>query len=144
MNGYQSIDCESYIKRIDSEHAAVRHSLINLHKMLATCHEAPDKCPCVPHAELVRLREELARHFLEEEAGGCLEEAACRCPSLSHEVSLLEAQHRELLQLLDGLVAATASQTSEVPLEKFREFEALLLEHEKKEDQVIRHGFNVA
>jgi hemerythrin len=144
MNGYQNIDCEAYLKRIDSEHHAVKASLNRLHKMLTTCHDKPTECGCVPHDELKQLREELARHFQEEESGGCLEEAACRCPSLAHEVTMLEGQHRTLLHQLDALITATPAKSLKVPMELFREFEAQLLEHEAKEETIIRHGFNVA
>jgi hypothetical protein len=94
---------------------------------------------------LVRIREELARHFAEEEAGGCLEEAACRCPSLSAQVRTIQGEHITLLAEVDRLIERAA--TCEKP-DARHEFEtdfAKLCErlhaHEAAENDVLRRGF---
>jgi iron-sulfur cluster repair protein YtfE (RIC family) len=144
MNGYQSTNCEALVQRLDAEHEAVRMRLARLHELLAQCTGEGGPCGMNVRTEMAQLYDELRRHFQEEETGGCLEEAACRCPSLSHEVSRLEAEHRELLAQLERLMRPLSSASEPVVLDDFAAFEASLRAHEVREDRVVRHGFNIA
>jgi len=94
-------------------------------------------------ADLAALRRDMAAHFREEEDGGCLEEAVSRCPSLAHEVRMIEAEHRELLEQLDAIIAAQR-QTGLIAAADLARFAAAIDRHEAAEDHVVQHGFNVA
>jgi hypothetical protein len=92
------------------------------------------------------LRDELAQHFAEEEAGGCIEEAVCRCPRLASEARHVERQHPVLLDELDGVIAlARVLQPGRVGrqtlLNEFDEFAANLKKHESAEDHILQVGF---
>jgi hemerythrin len=95
--------------------------------------------------DLGRLREELARHFEMEEAGGCLEDAACRCPRLSGEIARLEREHPLMLRMLDRLVerAATGDIGCETDdfVEAFRRLVKSLHAHEAAENHVMAEAF---
>ena len=54
-------------------------------------------------AGLTAIRAELARHFAEEESGGCLEEAVAHCPALSTDARHAQAEQQQLLEVLDEL-----------------------------------------
>jgi len=54
------------------------------------------------------LRVELIAHLAEEEVDGCLGEAAARCPSAASQLKSIAADHEQLLQSVDRLIAAVA------------------------------------
>ena len=98
---------------------------------------------------LVSLRDELAHHFREEESGGCLEEAAARCPHLSTEVQEATANQARLLEPLNELIdrcqsvsCRTATQAKALAQE-FRQVVCELRVHEALECQIIQQGFSV-
>ena len=96
---------------------------------------------------LKSLREEVARHFRQEESGGCLEEAVSRCPSLADEAARLEKEHKELLSELDNLLAQTQRETtgekdSVQDFESgFRQFVEQLENHEAQERRILQSAF---
>jgi iron-sulfur cluster repair protein YtfE (RIC family) len=98
---------------------------------------------------LAAIRDELARHFQEEEAGGCLEEAASLCPGLSSEVTAIEADHARLLTELDELINRARQLTKPTAREAHalgQELRALandLHAHEARENQIMQRGFGV-
>ncbi len=145
MRDYEQ--CRPYIEHWIAEHK-------RLHRLMQKAHAAiiqasgPDRDATAQHvvAELRRLREELAYHFREEEAGGCMDEAACMCPKLGPEVTRIEAEHVELLQRLDGLIAQAADldETVAKRVAFDRELNDLcqqLHAHEAAENAVLRQGF---
>ena len=146
MNGEESTACQGYLQRLEADHARVNIMLRELHEL---CEAAPQIANAVEPrqemvAQLTQLRGELAKHFREEEDGGCIEEAVCRCPSLSSEVGQLESQHALLLDGLDQLVNDVRDGKCVISSRKFQQFEQQLREHEEHEERVVRHGFNVA
>lgn len=138
MNGCDCERCHAYVQHMDSEHHRLNGELAALHAMLGRAGSRTDIV-----AEMEKLRGQLSRHFHEEEEGGCLEEAVSRCPSLAHEVSLIEAEHRELLKQVDAMLARerTAHATTS---EEFGDFMHAIERHEAAEDHVLQHGLNVA
>ena len=98
---------------------------------------------------LVAIRDELARHFQEEEAGGCLEEAASLCSGLSNEVTAIEAEHAKLLSELDELIDRARQLTRPAAREAHalgQELRALahaVRLHEARENQIMQRGFGV-
>lgn len=97
--------------------------------------------------ELSELSNELRRHFAEEEQGGCLEEAVCRCPSVAHEADGLLREHAGLLASLDQVIFRLKSDSkSEPPEDVETEFEGFaneLLAHEAAENRVMQRGFGI-
>ncbi len=106
---------------------------------------APDSAPSLLDG-LANLREELQRHFSVEEEGGCIEEAVCRCPSLSPEATRLEHQHPVLLGSLDSIIERlrSSSQREHDIGETSRQFKQLvktLHAHEAAEDRIMQRAF---
>lgn len=100
MNGYDWDRCQGYMRHMDEQHKRLNQELRRLHD------EVQGGAPrAAILSDLEALRRDLAAHFREEEEGGCLEEAVSRCPSLAHEVRMIEAEHRELLAQLDAMIA---------------------------------------
>lgn len=138
MNGCECDRCNAYMQHMESEHHQLNSELTMLHAML----DKP-KSRIGVVAELEKLRAKLASHFHEEEEGGCLEEAVCRCPSLAHEVSLIEAEHRDLLKQVDAMLARERANHATTTAE-FEGFMHAIERHEAAEDHVLQHGLNVA
>jgi len=97
---------------------------------------------------LVNLRAELARHFHDEESGGCLEEAVCRCPSLGDEANRIEGEHGPLLAELDVMISQL--QSAREPLKtarelrgKFDAFSQALHAHEQAENALLENAFGI-
>jgi hypothetical protein len=94
------------------------------------------------------LYDDLAHHFSEEDAGGCMEYAASRAPGLAGEVRALEQEHPALLGQLRNIVtqlqAATpgAARTAEF-IAAFDAFFVRLLSHEARENRVVERGLNL-
>jgi len=96
---------------------------------------------------LAVLREYLARHFAQEEAGGFLEESLARMPRLSRAVRDVLAEHPGLLAEIDGLLERLTAR--DIGMEAWRQagrdFEAFasrLLAHERNENAVVQEGYN--
>ncbi len=89
------------------------------------------------------MRNELDRHFNEEEQGGCIEEAVCRCPSLSQDATRVEQQHPGLLEQLDNII----SRTRTVPCviadieHDVADFASQLMAHEAAESRILQRAF---
>jgi hypothetical protein len=96
---------------------------------------------------LTAVRQAMARHFREEEEGGCLEEAVAHCPSLSTDVLHLEAEHGRLLADIDDLILRAerlqqpTTRDAHVLGQELRTVVRALVAHEANEDRVIERGF---
>lgn len=139
-----------YINHIVAEHKRL-HSMLRQMRH-AICHSVqPDENPSFARiAEvLARLREELTHHFAEEEAGGCLDEAVSRCPSLSAEAKRIEAEHADILAQLDRLAEQAGSlpptPQNQVAIQRaFDQLYRLLHQHEAAENRLLAEGFGIA
>lgn len=98
-------------------------------------------------SSLESLGGELARHFEEEENGGCLEEAVSRQPSLSQETRRLEHEHGEMLGLVRGLVGRLRTLPRGDSIERietdYHHFVETLQDHEAAEDRILAEGLGV-
>src|SRR6266850_3554698 len=94
-----------YVDHLLAEHRRLDHLISRTVATLPSWDDT-DAATWLPGmmAGLTAIREELAHHFQEEEAGGCLEEAVAHCPGLSSEVAQVEADHAKLLADLDELI----------------------------------------
>jgi hemerythrin len=142
-------DCRPYVQHLLTEHR-------RLHTMLRLARSAIRQC-CGPDrdattADIVRVlkqvRDELSHHFADEEAGGCIEEAVSRCPSISPQASRVQSEHPELLRQLDALLAqvSDSEQTVAGRITVQRQFDELcrqLHAHEAAENDLLRQAFGV-
>lgn len=95
---------------------------------------------------LEELRIDLTRHFHQEEGDGCLEEAACRCPSLGQKASEIERQHPLLLEQLGRIIERASGEVRSGDVARqtrddFRQFARNLHEHEAAENQLLASAF---
>jgi hemerythrin len=147
--------CDNAESKIYVNHVLVEHR--RLHSMLHKARRAieqtsgPDRDVTLQQvaAILRQVRNELAHHFAEEEAGGCLEEAVSRCPRLATALKEIEREHPALLTEVDRLIAMAedgpADLQHRIMIE--REFDELCTQlhaHEAAEYAVLRDGFGVA
>jgi hemerythrin-like domain-containing protein len=140
--------CQPFVEHLRGEHARLNAELRAVQEALAEFISAPRNTADAGAvaARLVRLRDELDRHYAEEEAGGCLEEAVSRCPSLGADVQRLVKEHPVLRRQMDELVAKAQrlSQTPQQFDEVARDFAALtawLHRHESEENRILLYGF---
>ncbi len=134
----------AYVAHMRAEHRRLSHCLRGVERQWEAVGLAPASSELFDHLlqELRALRAELARHFAEEEAGGCLEEAVSALPQLSREVARLEREHAELLEALDRLLLdmrAGARRGSPVRTceHEFRRLAARLRGHEAAETRIL-------
>lgn len=98
-------------------------------------------------AALESLREHLRSHFVQEEAGGFLEESITRMPRLAGAAKGVLAEHPALLADLDHLLETlrTADHSASAWRQSGQEFErfaARLVAHERSENAVLQEGYN--
>jgi hypothetical protein len=138
-------------RRSYADHLIAEHR--RLHRMLRVVSTAimpaPTGGPAPTSAAIIKVlrevRDELERHFAQEEGGGCLDEAVSCCPTLSPEARRIEAEHPRLLESMDRLIAQAQDydQSVEKRIELEREFEELcrqLAAHEAAENTLLRRG----
>jgi hypothetical protein len=137
-------ESRSYVQHLLSEHRRLHDLLRQARRAIVGNGVRKTAAECA--TILGAVRDELQRHFAEEEGEGCLAEAVSRCPALSEEARAIEAQHPALLSRLDVLRSqiAVAEPTAECRVETLREFDDLLRDlhaHEAAENNVLRRGF---
>jgi len=135
-----------YIDHLRAEHRLLHDEVRSIEKMLCdTVAGQGDSLELRRRLDL--LSSDLRRHFTEEEAGGCLEEAVSRCPSAASQADALEAQHATLLARIERiagrLVAGTPRENAESENEDFNWFAKDLLAHEAAENQIMQRAFGV-
>lgn len=148
MSNYDS--SRSYIEHFEVEHRRLGDLIRKTTAMFPSWEEVDlkDWLPRIVE-RLKVVRTELERHFQEERAGGCLEEAVSHCPSIAHEARQAEAEHPKLLQLLDDLIrvgegaARPTLKVARALQRGFQGFVKQLQQHEALEFKIVQHGFNV-
>lgn len=139
-----------YVRHLAAEHRRLHGILRRLQDSLVYA-VGPDEAPTFTEVVRIlgRLRDELAHHFAQEEAGGCLDEAVSHCPRLSAEARRIGAEHPELLAEADRLIARV-QQLEPTSVNQFalqREFESFfhnIRAHEKSESDLLRQGFGTS
>ena len=107
-----------------------------------------DQAACTALSEEVihrlhSLRDELQMHFDEEESGGCMEEAVCGQPKLSHAVTRLEHEHPELLLQIDWIIDVAQAGVAELASQEFERFVPRLRAHATAENRILAAGFDL-
>ena len=138
-------DCHAYVERLQHEHSQIHQLLLEIgHEVAAMDHPSQGTDPFGHLAQrLSGLRQQLQAHFAEEEAGGCLEEAVTRCPSLSEESQAIVAEHPQLDRMLEQLVEQTRNREV-TPADVQRDYRALaakLHAHEAAENRLLQMAF---
>ena len=102
-------DCRAYVEHLQHEHGRLNQLLLEIdHEVAALGRVGQPEVPITHFAQrLADLRQQLQAHFTEEEAGGCLEEAVSRCPSLSEDSKAIVAEHSVLDRMLEQLHVQT-------------------------------------
>jgi iron-sulfur cluster repair protein YtfE (RIC family) len=145
MRDYE--ECRPYIEHVLAEHR-------RLHQMLGSMRQAivhsvgPDGDASFAEVTRIlrRLRDELSHHFAEEDAGGCMDEAVCRCPRLAGEEKRIAAEHPAILAQLDRLIEGTtkspANLRNQMALQhQFKDLCEQLYAHERAENHLLQEGF---
>jgi len=102
-------DCDcgaAYVERLEKSHEQLERLVRESERMLAAWPDNPTTGAAVVAQHLRDLRTALERHFAEEAAGGCLEEAAARTPRLGPIAERVVDDHMGLLIELERLIAA--------------------------------------
>lgn len=134
-----------FVVHMRDEHRRLRELLIRIEQNWIVADEGSEPVAPQLSKSLQELRSELVHHFAEEENGGCLEEAACRCPSLSHDVRRVEGEHVTLLNELDAVIKDVPADADSAAFPKqheaFKRFTAKLRNHETAENQLLETAF---
>jgi hemerythrin len=141
----QYSECRVYVDHLLAEHRRL-HRMLREARIAVRAGDPGEKS--IDHIVQVlrNVRQELQQHFAEEEAGGCLEEAVSFCPRLSGELRRIEAEHPEMLNEIDRLIAQALDSEptvdSRLALENaFDELCHQLHAHEAAENELLRQGF---
>ncbi|WP_425616684.1 hypothetical protein NA78x_000337 [Anatilimnocola sp. NA78] len=97
-------ECRAYWDHVQLQHRHMQQLLDKLRSLVVGakgCSFAFDDAKQL----LGDLADQLARHIAEEEGGGCVEEAVCRCPRLSSEARDLKAQQPRLQAAIERITA---------------------------------------
>lgn len=147
MTSYEN--CRCYVDHLMTEHRRL-HRLLRLARAALVGSGGPDRdASGTDMVKVLRqVRSELARHFAQEEGGGCLDEVVSHCPSLSHDAQRIMGEHPPLLEGVDRLIAEAldCDQSVERRLAVERGFDELcrqLETHECAENNLLRKGFGV-
>jgi hypothetical protein len=143
-------ESESFIENLLAEHRRVDAMLREAWSAIVQS-RGPDVDAASEDVAVVlrRVREDLARHFAEEEAGGCLEEAVTKCPRFSCDEIRILAEHPELLDCLDSLIEQIATAFEETGSRHafeidFGDFCRRVHAHEAAENELIRQALGAA
>jgi Hemerythrin HHE cation binding domain len=143
MNGAE--DCRAYVEHLQHEHGRLHQLLLEIGHEVEKLGQAGPPSGVFDHLaqRLTDLRQQLQTHFAEEEAGGCLEEAVTRCPSLSDDSKAIVAEHPVLDRMLEQLLVQTRKQavSSSDFQRDYQAFAKKLHAHEAAENRLLQMAF---
>lgn len=146
MNGTE--DSRAYVEHLQREHHRLNRLLLEIGHEVEELVRVSQPGITFEHVaqRLADLHQQLRSHFMEEETGGCLEEAVSRCPSLSEDCKRIIAEHAVLDRMLEQLVAQTRNQEvlSADVQRSYRAFAEKLRAHEAAETRLLRMAFSDA
>jgi hypothetical protein len=138
-------ECVAYAEHLHHEHSRLNRLLTEVGHEVARLGQ-----PDVEHGLRARLEtritdlcDQLNSHFAEEEAGGCLEEAVTRCPSLAAEMSTVMQEHQVLDRLLCTLLAQLGDPavTAAEVQSSWQAFYTTIQSHEAAETRLLQMAF---
>jgi hypothetical protein len=139
----------AFVDHLVAEHRRLDHLLVQSAAVIRD--DAGGAKQWLPRltATVTALRCELAQHFGAENQGGCLEEAAARCPAVSLDVRRLVCEQDELIERLDEMLGrcqtTTELTTTQVGAieQELRLIVSEVRRHETQESRVVERGFSV-
>lgn len=148
-NGIHIHEADPFYVQALAEHRELHAAVERIRRLLASGLSGAEGGPTAVDAvhAVGNLRDQLQRHFEQEEAGGYLEEAVARLPQIAPQAKTLQRQHREFLDLANAMLAAAESEdsaTSMLPKLKtdFDLFAKRLEAHEAAENILLERAFN--
>lgn len=138
-------DCVAFAEHLYHEHHRLNRLLLEIsHDVVKLGQpEAQQSLRMHLDARITDLRDQLKSHFAEEEAGGCLEEAVTRCPSLARDTNTIFQEHHLLDQLLCRLqsqVSDSAAMPTDIQA-SWQAFYNKIRAHEAAETRLLRTAF---
>jgi len=136
--------CGAYVEHLQAEHHRLNCALLEIRHQFGELNRSmqPQAALAGIIERLEDLLKKLRSHFAEEEAGGCLEEAVARCPSLGPQSRDLMGEHpqlaRALEQLLEGMKSRAANE--DAWQQQFEAFATDLKTHECAENRLLQVG----
>lgn len=138
-------ECIAYAEHMHHEHRRLNRLLLEIGRDFGRL-DSPLRPPeLLTHLSerIADLRQQLQAHYAEEEAGGCLEEAVTRCPSLACDCQAIVAEHPLLDRMLGDLLAKTRDATAR-PAEQqqaWRDFYTKIQLHDAAETRLLQTAF---
>lgn len=140
-----SEECFAFAEHLHLEHHRLNELLREIAHGVAQLGPPADKRPVFDPLvqRIAHLRQQLLAHYAEEEAGGCLEEAVTRCPSLAGDVKSVVAEHPQLDEMLKQLLAQAADPavTPAALAQQWQAFYKRIQAHEATETRLLRMAF---
>lgn len=138
-------ECVAYAEHLHHEHSRLNRLLLEIgHEVKQLGRpDAEQGLQRRLETRITDLCDQLKTHFAEEEAGGCLEEAVTRCPSLSSDTKTIFEEHH----LLDQLLCRLLSQVSDPGAKpadiqsSWQAFATKIRAHEAAETRLLRMAF---
>ncbi len=132
-----------------SEHEHLHAAVDRIHESLVSYSATAVDAAAIESVrrQIAALREQLQKHFAQEELGGYLEEALTRSPVLAPQASVLQRQHAEFLTLASQMLSdAVCCDPPHVTWERLKSdyelFAKRLKGHEAAENRLLQRAFN--
>ena len=137
--------CSAYLQHIQAEHHRLNRLLAEISRQFSILNRGASEKVASERivGGLENLLHELQSHLVEEVGGGCLDEAAARCPSLAPRTGVLMREHQQLAARLEQFIPTVKSSENAEPQWQcqFEAFAADLRAHECAENQVLQTAF---
>ena len=139
-------DCRPFLELLRLEHKQVHEALHQVEQQLQQAAAgAPREALTAAVLSLTALQQQLESHYEQEEAGGCLEEAESRAPSVAPDVRHVKEEHvvlrRDMEQLVQRAQAATDAAAWAEVARDFAHFAEKIRAHEAAENRIMLYGF---
>jgi hemerythrin len=136
--------CATFLKQLQTDHKHFDLQVLQVRTAFQKALEQPLAGPERRHVveSLQMLRDQLRKHFAQEENEGCLWEAASYNAALCNDVKKVLGEHPAMLSRIDEIISAASKNESraEWAAEALREFDKLarvLAEHESRETNIL-------
>jgi iron-sulfur cluster repair protein YtfE (RIC family) len=134
--------CTALLEHIQQVHHQLNVAVSQLRHRLAELQAVGLPLPADLVEQLQALRVGLAAHFAEEETGGCFDDLAVRSATAAQQIRQIEAEHRELLPMIDRLITAGRVEAGKVQdfSQRFEELADRLRAHEAAESRLFQYA----
>lgn len=138
-------ESEAYLQHLVSDHSRIETiaELIIERLELASDNDWEEIDRPILAAQLMALKAKLFGHISEEEAGGVIDEAVARVPSLYAEAKQVFDENDVLKEELGEIAELVANNDRVQATERFKKFTAELKLHDQHETEVAQKGLNL-